>query len=194
MLSRKILILGAVLFALGATSADSVLADTEMFFTGGGVIRDGNGSAAKKITFSVDMFSIEGSQPEGRIQFQFHKVGSPDLNKSRFIAYDFDEIYINMSVDQDLVPCTFIKVWAYGQLNGEDGWSVVARFTDYGNPPGSKVKAGTSSDAVRIQLFAPGKSESVYDTALDYPHEQGWRALLDGGNVSFYLLIDTIDP
>jgi hypothetical protein len=46
-------------------------------------------------------------------------------------------------------------------------------------------------DAVRIQLVNPN-GEYVYDTAweAEFPREQGWRHLLDGGNISVHISED----
>ncbi len=181
------------LITLLALSAGPVLADTEAFFTGGGVIRDGHGLDAHKITFSVDVFVVGEGQPEGQIQFQFHVTGNPGLNKSKFEATEFSEFSVNTLETEELGNFTYIRLWAHGELNREDGWSVLARFTDFGMPAGKQNKSDARGDAVRIMLFDPN-GEAVYDTAQDYPREQSWRALLDGGNVTLYFSFDHAVP
>ena len=34
-------------------------------------------------------------------------------------------------------------------------------------------------------------TRAYYDTAFDYPRDQGWRTLLDGGNVSVHITAST---
>jgi len=181
------------LITLLAWSAGPAVADTEAYFTGGGVIRDGRGPDAHKITFSVDIFLAELDQPEGQIQFQFHAIGDPGLDKSTFEATEFSEFSVNTLETEELGNFTYIRLWAHGELNQEDGWSVLARFTDFGTPAGKQNKSDARGDALRIVLFDPD-GEAVYDTAQDYPREQSWRALLDGGNVTLYFSFDQAAP
>jgi hypothetical protein len=187
------LILRSALTALFVLSATPVWAGSEIFLTGGGVIRDGRGPDARKITFSVDLFATQDGQNDGQIQFQFHRVGNPDLDKSRFTANDFSEFSVYTNESETLGIYQFIRIWAHGQLNGEDGWSVLLRVTDFGTPVGGKDKLDGRVDAVRIMLFEPD-GDAVYDTAQDYPREQGWRALLDGGNVVLHFSFDSTVP
>ena len=66
------------------------------------------------------------------------------------------------------------------------GWSVLVRFTDYGAPGRKKSLPPGYGDSLRVMLFDPS-GNTVYDTAFDYPREQSWRTLLDGGNVSAHI-------
>lgn len=187
------LILRSAMTALFVLSAGPIWAGSEVFLTGGGVIRDGRGPDTRKITFSADIFMIEEGQSEGQIQFQFHRVGNPDFDKRKFTANDFSEFSVYTNESETLGIYNFIRIWAHGQLNGEDGWSVLVRFTDFGTPAGGKDNSNGRADAVRIMLFDP-YGALVYDTAQDYPKEQGWRALLDGGNVAVHFRFDSTIP
>lgn len=193
MFSCKKWILGAALTAASLMGAGPVSADTEMLFTGGGIIREGYGPEARKITFSVDLFAAAAGQVSGEIQFHFHSIGDVGLDKSHFVANDFSDFYVNTVENTELGTFQFIRIEANGQLNGEDGWRVLARFTDFGSPVKRKEKSDPASDAVRIVLLDP-YGEVVYDTAQDYPREQSFRTLLDGGNVTLYVTIDPMAP
>ena len=104
------------------------------------------------------------------------------LDQSRFVTTDFDSVYIATHY-LDTTPYTFVRIEARGRLNGGDGWSVIVRFSDFGVPVNDKALPPAHADALRVMLFDPS-GVAVYDTALDYPREQSWRTLLDGGNVA----------
>jgi hypothetical protein len=76
-----------------------------------------------------------------------------------------------------------VRIEASGRLDGADGWSVLVRFSDFGIPVNDTTLPSGHADALRVILFDPS-GDAVYDTALDYPREQSWRTLLDGGNVA----------
>lgn len=184
--SLKIRLKG-VAFTILLTLVSAPVAASETAFSGGGIIRDGQGPDAKKITFSTDILIDEEGQNAGFLQFVFHNLDDVfDLDKSRFIASDFSEVSISTRSFELPDDHFFIRIRAHGQLDGEDGWSVLARFTDFGPPNSAGVETGNARDAVRIMLFAPSGVEAWYDTALDYPREQSWCALLDGGNVTVH--------
>jgi hypothetical protein len=169
-----------VLFGLTASPA---LAGSDVLFTGGGIIRDGSGSTAKSISFSVNLFVKDDGMSTGHLGFHFHNLDdSYGLDQSRFTASIFDSVNISTRY-LDTTPFTFVRIEARGQLNDADGWSVLVRFADLGVPVRNKALPPEQADAVRIMLFDPS-GVAVYDTALDYPREQVWRTLLDGGNVS----------
>jgi hypothetical protein len=176
-------ILGSALLALFSLTAGPVLAGSDVLFTGGGLIKDGSGAVAKRITFSVGVFVDADGLTDGRLQFHFHNLDDVyALDQSRFEASDFDSVLIETRY-RDTTPFTFVRIEARGSLNGVEGWSVLVRFSDFGVPVTNKALLPENADALRIMLFAPG-GDAVYDTALDYPREQSWRTLLDGGNVS----------
>lgn len=98
-----------------------------------------------------------------------------------------------LSNDVNNPTYTFIRIVAYGHLNGEDGWSTVTRFAD----DLVDLDYNVLPDAVRIQIYDPS-GDLVYDTGsgpipqgesemvYDFPHEQSWRTFLDGGNVTVH--------
>lgn len=170
----------AVLFCLTVAPA---FAASDMLFTGGGFIKDGKGAAAKRISFSVSLFVEADAASEGHLSFRFHNLDDQDgLDQSRFRATQFDSVRIATRY-LETTPYTFVRIEASGKLNGADGWSVLARFSDFGVPVRNKALQTNHSDALRVILFDPSGVD-VYDTALDFPREQSWRALLDGGNVA----------
>jgi hypothetical protein len=178
----KRILVSAIVVLFGLT-AGPALAGSDVLFTGGGLIKDGSGADAKRITFSVGLFVDADGMTDGRLQFHFHNLDDVyALDQSRFTASVFDSVLIETRY-RDTVPFTFVRIEARGSLDGEEGWSVLVRFSDFGVPVNNKEMLPENADALRIMLFGPG-GDSVYDTALDYPREQSWRTLLDGGNVS----------
>ncbi len=176
-------ILGTALLALFGLTAGPALAGSDVLFTGGGLIKDGTGAEAKRITFSVGVFVDADGMTDGRLQFHFHNLDDAyGLDQSRFTASDFDRVVIETRY-LDTTPYTFVRIEARGALDREEGWSVLVRFSDFGVPVSNRDLLPENADALRIMLFGPG-GDAVYDTALDYPREQSWRTLLDGGNVS----------
>ena len=164
-------------------TAGSALAGSDVLFTGGGMIKDGKAAAAKTISFSVNLFTDADGISTGHLGFHFHNLdNSYGLDQSRFTASDFGDVSIRTQY-LDTTPYTFIRIEASGRLDGADGWSVLARFSDFGVPVKNKALPFGHADALRVILFNPS-GDAVYDTALDYPREQSWRTLLDGGNVT----------
>jgi len=217
----KKLILGALLVVLLAMLTHPILANSETVFThdaiitGGGIITEGHGKDAPKITFGVDVFIkyfvnengepadesgvpidptwplVFAEPPIGDFHINFHNTSNDNLDKGKFTTTDIYAVAIHPGSYQDpdgKDTHLFARIEANGKFNGEDGWSIVVRFTDFGAP--GKVKDAnpdTAADAIRVMLFESG--ELVYDTAAldgDYPREQSWRTLLDGGNVVVY--------
>jgi hypothetical protein len=178
---KRILVSASVV--LLSLTAGPVMAGSDVLFTGGGLIKDGSGADAKRITFSVGLFVDADGMTDGRLQFHFHNLDDVyALDQTRFTASVFDSVLIETRY-RDTVPFTFVRIEARGSLDGEEGWSVLVRFSDFGVPVNNKEMLPENADALRIRLFGPG-GDAVYDTALDYPREQSWRTLLDGGNVS----------
>jgi hypothetical protein len=180
------------LIALYGLASGPAFASSDVIFTGGGVIKDGSRADAKRISFSVNLFVNSEGASEGHLKFIFHNLDDIfGLDQSRFDTTDFDSINITTRYF-DTTPFTFVRIEARGRLNGGDGWSVLARFTDFGTPVNNKALPPEHADALRISLFDPS-GIAVYDTALDYPREQSWRTLLDGGNVTVDMRLVT-DP
>ena len=160
------------------------LAGSDVLFTGGGIIKDGRAAAAKRISFSVNLFANADGISKGHLGFRFHNLDdSYGLDRSRFTASEFDSVLIETHYYRETTPYTFVRIEASGRLNGADGWSVLARFSDFGIPVNDKALPSGDADALRVVLFDPS-GVKVYDTAFDYPREQSWRTLLDGGNVA----------
>lgn len=171
------------LLTLAGLAAGPAVAGSDVIFTGGGIIKDGSGAAAKRISFSVNLFVNAEGISEGHLSFAFHNLDDMyGLDQSRFVTTDFDSVYIATHY-LDTIPYTFVRIEARGRLNGGDGWSVIVRFSDFGVPVNDKALPPAHADALRVMLFDPS-GVAVYDTALDYPREQSWRTLLDGGNVA----------
>ena len=163
--------------------AGPTLAGSDVLFTGGGIIKDGSAAAAKRISFSVNLFANADGISTGHLGFRFHNLDdSYDLDQSRFTASEFDSVYIETHY-LDTTPYTFVRIEASGRLDGAVGWSVLVRFSDFGIPVNDKALPSGHADALRVILFDPS-GDAIYDTALDYPREQSWRTLLDGGNVA----------
>lgn len=156
--------------------------ESNVLFSGGGIVTDGSGAATKRITFSVSLFVDADGTSAGGLRFNFHNLDDnygPD--RRRFTASQFDSVLIETHYFEG-TPYTFVRIEARGQLDGMDNWSVLARFSDFGVPIKNPALPTTHADALRLILFEPGGT-AVYDTALDYPRDQSWRTLLDGGNV-----------
>jgi hypothetical protein len=164
-------------------TAGSTLAGSDVLFTGGGIIKDGSGAAARRISFSVNLFVNADGVRAGHLGFHFHNLDDIyGLDQSRFTTSEFDSVFIETAY-LDTTPYTFVRIEARGRLDGADGWSVLARFSDFGVPVNNKALNPGHADALRVILFDPS-GVPVYDTALDYPKEQSWRTWLDGGNVA----------
>jgi len=177
-------ILISTLAAILCLTAGPALADSGALFTGGGFIKDGRGAAAKRISFAVDLYVSADGIGAGHLQFHFHNLDdSYGLDQSRFSTTEFDSVFIEAREREDATAFTFVRIEAGGRLDGMDGWSVLVRFTDYGAPGRYRSSPPGYADSLRVMLFDPS-GDAVYDTALDYPREQSWRTLLDGGNVS----------
>ena len=59
------------LTALFSLSGGPTLADSNVLFTGGGIVVDGKGVDAKRISFSVNLFAESGGMSMGHLQFHF---------------------------------------------------------------------------------------------------------------------------
>ena len=178
------LILGPAIAAILAVAATPCLAENEITVNGGGIIKEGVGAYLNKITFSVNVYA-DDDIPEGTGHFQtrFHRLPlHPELEMSRFFSSEITGFSFRPCTDR---PCIFIKIWAEGRLDGKEGWEVIIRLTDFGNPPNKMNLPPDDADAIRIQLFDPDNNH-VYDTAWEgeFSREQSWRHLLDGGNIS----------
>lgn len=177
-------ILIAALAAILCLTARPVVADSDVLFTGGGFIKDGRAADAKRISFSVNVYVDADGVGSGHLGFRFHNLDEEyRLDQTRFTAMRFDSVIVATHYLDDTTPYTFVRIEATGQLDGMADWSVLARFSDFGVPVRNKALPSAHADALRIMLFDPN-GDLAYDSAQDYPREQAWRALLDGGNVS----------
>ena len=183
----------------------------DAIITGGGNIRDGQGKDALKITFAVDVYinfyvdengepvdedgqPVSGGQlvfsepPAGNLHIIFHNTGNDDIDKGKFTTTDINVVAIRPEsfLDPDGEDnYTFARIEANGTFNGENGWSILVRFSDFGSPGNSKAHSDNLTDAVRISLFNPS-DEHVYGTSAHFPWDQARRTLLDGGNITVY--------
>ena len=176
--------LTAIVTAVGLLmTAGPTLAGSDVLFTGGGIIKDGDRATAKRISFSVNLFINSDGMSSGHLGFHFHNLDDAyGLDQSRFKTSEFDSVVVRTQY-LDTTPYTFVRIEASGRLDGADDWSVLARFTDFGVPVKNKALPPGRTDALRVILFDPS-GVKVYDSAFDYPREQSWRTLLDGGNVT----------
>ena len=165
-------------------------ADSNLFFTGGGIILEGHGKKQLNITFAVNVYNDEYAQPAGFMQTSFHNTTSGVLDKGKFVSKEVTEFYVDQRELGGIENSEylFVRIRAVGQFDGQDGWTVTARFSDFGIPDHSgKFVPEILNDAVRIQV-RDQYDNFVYDTAAEdeYPREQSWRTLLDGGNVTVF--------
>ena len=181
---NKIILVTLLAFSL-VISAQPVKAECEPFFTGGGIITEGHGKDKLKITFAVNLFIYEGESALGSLQVNFHKTGEDNVNHSDFKSIDnFTELRGGVQ-EFNGNEYMFVRFVATGQFNGEDGWSILARFSDFGEPGVGKKNAGDLSDAVRFNLIDP-YGDTVYLTSHYFPWDQARRTLLNGGNLTFH--------
>jgi len=213
------LILATILPILLFMCAHPILAYSETFLTrdaiitGGGIITEGDGKDAIKITFAVNLlikYYVNGEgqpvdeygnvvdngqllfaeSPKGNFHINFHNTGyNDDINKGKFTTTDINVVAIRPGSFQDPNDQNnhiFARIEADGKLNGENGWSILVRFSDFGAPGKvNRVNPDNLADAIRISLFDPS-DVYVYGTSADFPWDQGRRTLLDGGNVTIY--------
>lgn len=213
-------ILGTIFAVLLAMIMHPILANSETvltrdaIITGGGIITEGHGKDAPKITFGVHLLikyvvnedgdpidengevSANGQllfaePPIGDFHINFHNISNDDLDKGKLTTTDISAVRIAPLSYQDPEGdpnSIFVSMTADGKFNGEYGWSIVVRISDFGSPGNSKAIKNNLSDAIRISLIDPDEIH-VYDTATldgDFPREQSWRTLLDGGNITVY--------
>ncbi len=160
------------------------LAKPDTKVTAGGALFEGKGKDAQKITFGLNISIDEEGQYSGHIQINFHNVLDDSLDKSKFKSTNINEIWSSENI-YDEEKFHFIGVNTSGQLNGEVGWALVIRMSDFGEPGRTKLDTYNLSDAMRISVFNP-IDVHVWDTAMEdvgYPREQAWRTLLNGGNI-----------
>lgn len=184
----KKILLGVILAVLLSLPANSILADSANSITGGGILFEGQGKDIQKITFGVNVFINESGQPSGHLQVNFYNVLYDDFDKGKFKSSYVDEVWTSINTLDD-EGYFFAGVRFIGQFNGEEGWSIIIRMSDFGEPGRAKPDTGNHWDAVRISVFNP-MGEPIWDTAWEdttgFPHEQSWRTLLDGGNIKVH--------
>ena len=159
----------------------------EHYVTGGGIIVEGRGKTAAKITFGGNVgFDLAGNEA-GQWQCNFHNVDNDDVDKGRFHTTEITDIgFFYESRLPDASPpdadYNYAHFNADGTFNGEDGWWVRVNVTDCGE--------GTSTvpDQIRIRLY--NGSCLVYDSSDpvgDFPDAfPANRTSLDGGNIQIH--------
>ena len=134
------------------------------------MITEGHGKDAPKITFGINAFVDGNGYPTGHLEVNFHNVYKDELDKAVFKSSGID--WLSSSINElDGIEFSFVSISFYGQLNGEDGWSISIRLSDFGEPGNAKPSSGKYSDAVRISLFDPS-GINTYDTStegMDFP-------------------------
>jgi hypothetical protein len=166
----------------------------EPFVTGGGIITEGRGKTAAKITFGGNVGFDENGDEVGQWNINFHNVNNPDIAKGHFHSTEITDIGFF-----DIVACpepdppdadyNYAHFVATGRFNGVDGWEVRFNMTDYGE--GNK----TEPDGIRVRLW-DASHVLVYDSSAtgtppgDFPNEGGCalanRTRLDGGNIQIH--------
>jgi len=167
--------------------------------TGGGNITAGRGRGSAKITFGGNVGIAGDEGLVGQYQINFHnvsddEVGNIDVAKGHFHSTDItflDFKWLILCPQPDPPDDAFFN-WAEfkadGRFNGEPGWSIHVRVTDYGE--GKKAKP----DTIRIKLYKGSILE--YDSNQDFPYDwvcltSEWRMHeLDGGNIQIHKIDD----
>ena len=181
-LGIAILVASLVSVFLGA---QPVLAHEEPSFTAGGIITEGHGKDAPKITFSVRGYVDGDGQLAGHVTMTFHNVYSDDLDRGSYKSQDIN--YVNVDPREGFA---FLQIGSVGEMNGEEGWIVSANLADSGEPGSVGLSSTGLIDSIRITVREPGGTV-VYDTAAqdqgpNFPREHAWRTNLDGGNAKVH--------
>jgi len=173
----------------------------EHFVTGGGMILEGRGKTAAKITFGGNVgFDLAGDEV-GQWNINFHNVNVNPLDKGHFHTTEITEIvFVDISDGPDPSPpdadYNYAHFVATGKFNGEDGWEVKVNMTDFGEGKNAEP------DQIRIRLWNPigtlvydssrddGPNEPDYGPDGDFPDEGisviANRTQLDGGNIQIH--------
>lgn len=166
----------------------------EHFVTGGGIITEGRGKTAARITFGGNVgFTLEGDIV-GQWNIVFHNVNNDAIDKGHFHTTQFTELYFG-NVDACPEPdppdaeYNYAHFVAFGEFNGVPGWKVRFNMTDYGE--GKRV----DPDGIRIRLYNTS-NVVVYDSSDsgspvgDFPNQgicaTANRTWLDGGNIQIH--------
>jgi hypothetical protein len=173
-----------------AVNGEPIFADSETFVTGTGIITEGQGRDAPEITFGVQIFIDEAGECAGNFAINFHNTNNIEVDQGVFIATEFTYIAIGTAAYEYptgvFTDYTYALIGANGLFNGEDDWSVMINFADFGKSGRSKSHADMPSDAVRIRLIDNFAAETVYETPQDFSTDQEQRTLLAGGNIAVY--------
>lgn len=175
---------GFVLAVLISLVAHPAMANSGVTVTGGGTIAEGYGKNAPKITFALNVFVDNNENATGHLEVNFHNCYVDEFDKGKFQSSAIGDFSSSLN-ELDGIEFTFISTRFLGKFSGEEGWSLILRLADFGEPGTAKSDTGNHSDAVRISLIDPSGT-IVYDTATlggDFPREQAWRTLLDGGDI-----------
>jgi len=175
----------ALVFGLMVGTVSAAEVDCDGRVTGGGQIREGK----YKISFGISLRVVDGELVFHNTTIQFHNVSVDELDGGKFKGKELTRVsfYENRpsSVPYDNEGCyQVVRYDVTGKFNGEDGYKVIVRLEDAGEP-GRK-------DNIRIELYAPD-GLLLYDTtdkvaggSKDFPGESNnegtARHLLDKGN------------
>ena len=194
---RKVILIIILVIVPLIISINPVVANSDTIVTGGGIITKGQGKGANRIMFRINISGEEGITSTGILQINFLNtyydyIGNDNFDKCKFITTDITDASLIETRNNPIYgDYTFVRIVAYGQLNGEDGWFTQTYFAvDFDEP-----EHGKSSDAVRISLYNPD-GEHVYDTAVgvgsaqgelyDFSRDHSWRTILNGDVTIFY--------
>ena len=158
----------------------------EGFLTGGGQINNAKGKNALKISFGGNAGYLADFSLVGHWNTILHNVSvdaydGAHFNGQTLLALQFAQVCgpgpYPPSANANFAHFTF-----EGTLDGEPGWKLEVRLTDYGEP-------GKDSDAIRIELHRPGDGVVVYDSLLsgDFPDNDLQPGCVAGDNLGHRL-------
>ncbi len=160
----------------------------EMYVTGGGQINTGTAKSALKVSFAGNVGSLVDMALVGHWETQLHHVSLNTLDGARFSSTEITSLVFSNRCGSEPAPPDAPYNWArwtaVGRVNGEDGWTIDVRGSDFGEP-------GRGVDSIRFILTNPS-STVVYDSMSDFaPNDpcsgvDSARRLLDAGNLQFH--------
>lgn len=160
--------------------------------TGGGFITqtDYEGNLLLKASFAGNIKYDKNMVPKGNWQVKLDDVWGTQFDNANFKATEIKYLrFFNWNPfwcgeaappETDFNGAEFVMA---GTLNGEEGWTMMVRMTDYG-------EAGKDNDTIRLSLFKP--YAGYYDTAFGFmngPWDRwctGLRTRIDGGNLQIH--------
>jgi len=162
--------------------------------TGGGNITqtDWEGNVVARISFAGNAGFDKDGNPTGNWQAILHDVFGEQFDKAKFKATEitnisFGNLWWCPDADQPESDKNYAEIRMKGTLNGEDGWGMIVKMTDFG-------EAGINNDTIRMSLYKPGNPWwKNYDTAFgfyDWPNDfwcSYMRTKIDGGNLQIHM-------